>query len=668
MGIPSRSQISLVTSIIVLSFCIGACDDEATKGPPVIPATQKEIPPSDIKTEIDIHCSSYNPFKNVYFGDLHAHTAISYDARIMGTTAGLEDAYSFAKGNELLLPPYNADGSGGRPAKLSRPLDFVALTDHSEYLAETELCITPGNSAYDSSLCQRFREDFPASVIWEWADHQDNVRFGELPLRWEEICGQPDIDCRQTAIEIWQNYVQAAEDACEECSFTTFPAYEYTRAPSSTNLHRNIIFRNSDVIEIPLSGYEYTNPEDLLMDLKEQCLDANNDCDCISIPHNSNWSNGRMFTPDYLKGLSIEEQQEIATLRATLEPLVEVYQVKGWMECRNGFSGNAYDPLCDCEKTRSEDALSCDGVPGAGGLKDEGCVSRYDYIRNVLKLGLSEEIRLGMNPFKFGIIGSTDTHSANPGQVAEYNYEGNSGFLDSNPSIRLSSVVQDIPVKFNPGGLTAVWATENTRDAIFNAFEQREVYATTGTRLSVRFFGGWEYPSDLCFSSDFTSIGYEKGVAMGADLPKIPNEGLAPTFAVKAVKEEDIEGHPGPLLQRIQIIKGWVDTDGIEHEKIFEVAGDPNNGASVDLDTCKTTGDGWEELCTVWADPEFDPTQPAFYYARVLENPTCSWRQYDCNKVAASGKKLPANCSNDKWAKTVQERAVTSPIWYSPRN
>lgn len=661
-----KAKIFLFLMIGLSLTVLLACGDESTNEPSTVHTTQSKVPSSDIETEIDTHCPDYNPLKNVYFGDLHAHTAISYDARIMGTTAGPEEAYSFAKGNELLLPPYNADGSGGRPAKLYRPLDFVALTDHSEYLAETRLCSTPGNSAYDSPLCRRFREDFPGEAIYEWADHQDDVGFGELPVRWEEICQQPDIDCRQTAIEIWRYYVQAAEDACEECSFTAFPAYEYTRAPNCTNLHRNIIFRNSNVIEVPLSGYEYANPEDLLLALKEQCLDADSDCDCISIPHNSNWSNGRMFTPDDPETMSLEKQREITALRARMEPLVEIYQVKGWMECRNGFPGIEYDPLCDCEKIRSQDAPDCDGVPGAGGMKDEGCVSRYDYIRNVLKLGLSEEIRLGVNPYKVGIVGSTDTHSANPGQVEEYNFAGTCGKLDSDPGLRVTAPYEDVPIKFNPGGLTAVWAEENTPDALFDAFHRREVYATTGTQLSVRFFGGWEYDSDLCGKPDFLSIGYEKGVPMGSDLPKMNEEGLAPTFAVKAIREEDIEGYPGPLLQRIQIIKGWIDADGVEHEKVFEVAGDPNNGASVDLDSCITIGDGWEELCTVWTDPEFDSEQPACYYARVLENPTCSWIQYDCNTVAASGRKLPVNCSDDKWDKTVQERAVTSPIWYSP--
>ncbi len=445
--------IMMLLSISLVSACGENEEASQTNGPTIAESQQ--------------HCPDFNPQRNVYFGELHAHTALSYDAYIMGIRIGPRESYDFAKGGEIRLPPYGEDGSGGRPVKLSRPLDFAAITDHSEYLAEVYYCTTLGNPAFDTPLCQRFREDFVADVIYEWADHQDDVGFGDVPVRWEEICQQPGIDCRQKVIELWQNTVQTAEDACEECSFTAFPGYEYTRAPNSANLHRNIIFRNSNVIEYPLSGYEFTYPNELWGALTEQCLDSDNDCDFISIPHNSNWSNGRMFTPDYAENQSIDEQREAAALRAEIEPLVEIYQVKGWMECRNGFSGNAYDPLCDCEKTRSEDAPHCQGVPGVGGVKDEGCVSRYDFIRNVLKLGLIEEIRTGVNPYKVGIIGSTDTHSANPGQVAEYNYAGNSGMLDGSPGIRISSIVQDIPIKFNPGGLTAVWAEENKRDAIF---------------------------------------------------------------------------------------------------------------------------------------------------------------------------------------------------------
>ena len=223
-----------------------------------------------------------------------------------------------------------------------------------------------------------------------------------------------------------------------------------------------------------------------------------------------------------------------------------------------------------------------------------------------------------------------------------------------------------VAVKFNPGGLTAVWAEENSRDAIFDAFQRQEVYATTGTRLSVRLFGGWDFRADLCDSPDFVELGYEQGVSMGGDLPARPKGADAPIFAVMAEKDPGTDGYPGADLQQIQIIKGWIDRDGNEQEKVFIVAGKPKNGASVDLDTCERIGKGWETLCTVWIDPEFDPEVPAFYYARILENPSCSWRQYDCNKITASGGMLPDSCSNDQWAKTVQERAVTSPIWYDP--
>jgi hypothetical protein len=608
-------------------------------------------------------CNDVNEERNVYFGDLHAHTVLSYDSNIMGTRVGQEEAYAFAKGGEIQLAASAIGDGGPRTAKLSRPLDFASLPEHSEYLAEVQFCWDESSSAYATPLCTRFRGG-GAFTIFEWADNQDDVPIDGQPVRFEEICGQPDNDCPAKAKEVWQGIVEAAEDATDACSFSAFPGYEYTRAPESTNMHRNLIFRDSNVIDAPLTGYELPNPGDIYTALKEQCIDANRNCDVIAIPHNSNWSNGRMFTPDYPEGMSLADQAALAKLRAELEPLVEMYQVKGWMECRNGFSEIPDDPFCAQEKTRNAEAPHCNGTVGSGGVKDEGCVSRYDFIRNALKLGLSEERRLGVNPYTFGVIGSTDTHSGSPGQTAEYNFQGASGGLDAEARVRVAAVYQNVPVKFNPGGLSAIWAEQNTRNALFDAMHRKEVYATTGTRLAVRFFGGWEYDGGMCSGSGFAAIGYEKGSTMGGDLPARPDDAGAPTFAVRALKDEGTEQHPGPLLQRIQIIKGWVDADGVEQERIYEIAGTPDNGASVDPVTCEMQGPGSESLCAVWADPDFDPALQAFYYVRVIENPACSWRQYDCNAIPAEDR--PATCSDPTWPKFVQDRAMTSPIWFVP--
>ena len=653
MSIMGKFIATILISVIGAILFLNACGGDGS--------SKKDVTELAVSAEPEQHCPDYSYLKNVYFGELHLHTGLSWDAYPLGTRTGPDDAYRFAKGGELCRGNCEGDGNNGMIMQLTRPLDFAAVTDHGELLAETQLCTNPGNPAYDTQFCQDYRTDFPSDTIYGWAAEKQEIDFGELPERFDQICAQPGIDCREKAAEVWKGMVESAEQACEECSFTAFAAYEFSLAPRNTDLNRNIIFRNSDVTREPLSVYEIATAEELWAVLEEECLDADNDCDCISIPHNSNLSNGRKFTPEYLDEPDTDEQQKAAELRAMLEPLVEIYQQKGWMECRNGFSGIEYDPFCDCGKVREKDAPTCDGIPGEGGMMYEGCVSRYDFIRNVLKRGLGEELRIGVNPFKVGVIGGTDSHYGNPGQVEEY-----IGSLVVPLTVRLMEMDDNIPVKFNPGGLTAVWAEENTRDAIFDALKRREVYATTGTRLSVRLFGGWGFPADLCDNPNFVKLGYENGVPMGGNLPSRPDAVNAPIFAVIAQKDPGIDDHPGADLQQIQIIKGWIDQNGNEREKVFVVAGDPDNGASVNLDKCERIGSGQEELCTVWTDPEFDPEVPAFYYARVLENPSCSWRQYDCNKIAVSGIDQPESCSNDQWAKTIQERAVTSAIWYEP--
>ncbi|MGB8222114.1 MAG: DUF3604 domain-containing protein [Polyangiales bacterium] len=642
---PTTTSRVLCALIYIVAALLASCEN----------ASQQQAP--------EPKCADFNEQRNVYFGDLHAHTVLSYDANIMGTRVTQAEAYGFAKGGQIMLAAPAFGGGGPRPARLSRPLDFASLPEHSEYLAEVQFCWDEESSAYATPLCTRFRGG-GAFTIFEWSDNQDDVPVDGQPTRFSEICEQPDNDCAAKAKDVWQGIVRAAEEATEACEFSAFPGYEYTRAPESTNMHRNIIFRDSNVIDEPLSGYDLPNPQDLYRALEQRCLKVNRACDVIAIPHNSNWSNGAMFTPSYPVGSTVEEQAELARLRAKLEPLVETYQVKGWMECRNGFSGIPDDPFCAQEKTRSADAPHCDGTVGRGGIKDEGCVSRYDFIRNVLKLGLSEKRRIGVNPYKLGVLGSTDTHSGSPGQVAEYNYQGASGGLDASPRVRVAAAYQNVPVKFNPGGLTAVWAAQNTRTALFDAMHRKEIYATTGTRLSVRFFGGWEYDAEMCGDSNFAEIGYERGVTMGSDLPRRADTAGAPRFAVLALKDEGTDEHPGPLLQRVQIVKGWVDSAGMEQERIYEVAGTFDNGASVDPVTCEMRGAGAESLCSVWSDPDFEPSQAAFYYARVLENPACSWRQYDCNRIPEMDR--PDTCADPTWPKVVQDRAMTSPIWFTP--
>jgi hypothetical protein len=610
-------------------------------------------------------CADRNAHRNLYFGDLHTHTRLSFDAYAYEVRTTPAQAYAFAKGGEVALPPLDAEGNGTKRVRLSRPLDFVALTDHQEYIAEISLCTIPGTAAYDSSFCQRFREGGDGIVFVMGIQFTD-----PSPRRFKDICQAPGVDCRERGIEIWRSVVGAAEDAYDrsaECTFTSFIGYEYTGTPHVANNHRNIIFRNAEVPLLPPSYFEHPAEQGLWWELKATCTDLENGCDFISIPHNMNWSNGNMFFPDY-KNLSLEEQVEAARFRAAMEPLVEAHQHKGDLECRNGFPGMEHDPLCDFEKIRERGAADCGDRPGTLGIAGLGCVSRYDFVRNILKMGLTERRRLGVNPYELGLIGSTDSHNGTPGMTEEYGFQGHVGVADDSPEKRLikAQVTHNTPA-YNPGGLAAVWAVENSRDALFEAFRNREVYSTSGTRIRVRFFGGWDYPQTLCDDPEFVAIGYERGVPMGAVLADRPDADASPTFAVMATKDPGLEDRPGTHLQRIQIIKGWLSAEGEEQERVFEVAGDPENGAGVNLASCEPFGPGWERLCAVWRDPEFDPELMSFYYTRIVENPSCGWRQMDCGTYSPTAPDLPTTCSDPAYQKVVQERALTSPIWYYPR-
>jgi hypothetical protein len=298
-------------------------------------------------------------------------------------------------------------------------------------------------------------------------------------------------------------------------------------------------------------------------------------------------------------------------------------------------------------------------------LAGQGCVSRLDYVRHVLVEGLREEKRLGVNPYKLGIVAATDAHNGNPGDVEEYSYEGWRGSEDATPTQRLSTDATLVAAIFNvissPGGVAGVWAEENSRDALFDAMERREVFGTSGPRMTARFFGGWDYPADLCDNPELVKAGYAGGVPMGGDLPVRPEADSAPVFVVSALRDPGIPGHPGGLLQRAQIIKGWLDDDGLFREEVFDVAGG-DNSARVELDTCTPKGPGADSLCSVWRDPSFDAERDAVYYLRVIENPSCRWSQRQC--IAMPQDALPSTCVDPIVPRTIQERLWSSPIWY----
>ena len=599
-------------------------------------------------------CRDHDPERNVYWGDLHVHTAISMDANVFGTRLRPADAYRFARGEEVSLG-LHAD----RPVRIERPLDFAAITDHASNMGGVSLCQTPGSPSYDSPSCVDYREplEIAGSALTDVVKRmREKVSRG---LDTPQVCGEDGALCVAGARTAWQETRQAAaeaNDASPACEFTSFVAYEYTATPNMTKIHRNVIFRNQTVPDLPISFDAQPSAIGLWRDLEAQCTRAGTGCDVLAIPHNPNLSNGHMFGLEYEGVEDPKEQAEIARLRAAMEPIVEMSQMKGDSECRNGMWDvlGATDELCDFEKMRPPSTPDCVDGTGEGALAGQGCVSRRDFVRYALVEGLKEEARLGVNPFKFGFIAATDGHDAVPGPVEEWRQD-------------LVLAIARPRRGRNLGGLAAVWAEENSREALFEAMRRRETYGTSGPRMSVRFFGGFDLEEDLCGDPELVSRGYASGVPMGGELGSAPRrwfsrKGDAPRFVVSALADPGTEAHPGGLLQRVQIIKGWADDEGRIHQKVVDVAGGENE-ADVDLASCTPRGTGARALCGEWTDPDFDPDRAAVYYARVVENPSCRQSGWAC----VEGPDRPAWCDAPTTDKVIQERAWTSPIWVDGR-
>jgi hypothetical protein len=622
------------------------------------------------RTETREPCADPAPLRRPYFGDLHVHTRYSADAYIFGTRGGPRDAYAFAQGGEITLADDAEEQT--RTARIERPLDFAAVTDHSEFFGEVDLCSTPGSLVYDEQLCQLLRrpepdlDRFMVTVSWLFPAGILNPPTGL------SICSEPGVDCDAAAVSVWQDIQAAAEEAYDRtsaCAFTSFIGYEYTPSINGRHMHRNVIFRNEHVPAIAhsyLDTFEGGIPQGLWSAIESQCLGAGDGCDAVVIPHNSNLSGGEQFVDP--------ADAAEADRRQTLEPLVEIHQVKSNSECR--FDRLAHkgagteDELCTFEQRL--DAHEFPGTPPPP-------IDEYplrNMVRNALKDGLAFEQTLGVNPFRMGFVGSTDTHDANPGDVGERTWHGAQGNGDSSPRRQIGE-----EVRTNPGGLAVAWAEENSRDALFAALRRRETYATSGTRPVVRFFAG-DLAGVRCMRDDFVARAYATGTPMGGEIGAVRGK-KSPRFAVWARKDPGTAEQVGADLQRVQIVKGWVDVEGTTHERVFDVAGDAENGASVDPATCAPTGGGAAELCTLWQDPDFDADERAFYYVRVLENPTCRWSTLVCKGVgvdpfaadctaqaAAVGPEFADCClgeANDPFASPViQERAWTSPVWYRP--
>jgi hypothetical protein len=619
--------------------------------------TGRAVPASDRPAA----CADRDPLRRSFFGDLHVHTARSFDAWVLDTRATPDDAYRFARGEPIGAPPLDAGGRGSRTLRLERPLDFAAVTDHAEWFGETSLCTTPDSPDYDTRPCRSYRGELPAGRgfvgrLLALTGADPGLPGPRAPAaileRSPALCG--DDGCEAAAASVWEEMQEASARHDEPCRFTTFNAYEYSASPQSTNLHRNVVFRNAIVPALPISWIDAPAPRMLWERLAAECLDAGTGCDALAIPHGSNVSNGRLFAPDDRR-LPLGEQRVRAQLRARLEPLVEIMQAKGASECRRGMWQVVGDDAgCDFEQYRAATVPDCGAGVGVGGLSGEGCTSRLDYVRYVLAFGLGEAERLGVNPYRLGIVASTDTHLGDPGNVDEATFPGVDGVRDATVEARLAAAT----VAENPGGLVGVWAEENTRGAIFDALARRETFGTSGPRISPRLFGGWAYPASLCDDPALVARGYAGGVPMGSDLPEPPDDASAPVFVVSALADPQ-----GGRLERVQIVKGWTGPEGRIHQAVYDVAG-AASPADLDPETCRRLGAGATLLCGVWRDPEFDPARRAVYYARILEAPSCRWSTRQC--LARPAGPRPPRCPPAAEPEIVRERAWTSPIWYAP--
>ncbi|MAI79623.1 MAG: hypothetical protein CL917_11830 [Deltaproteobacteria bacterium] len=622
-------------------------------------------------------CRDRSALRNAFFGDLHVHTALSSDAWNYDVRVRPSEAYGYAFGDAIRIPPNDKKGRGLRVARIDRPLDFAAITDHAEFLGETSLCANSESEVYDSENCQKIRNsetplDHPLAfkLFWPW------------PSRSADVCGEDGRICEEEERNVWSEIINAAQewnDTSADCARTTFIAFEYSSLRLGSNLHRNVIFRNENVLSQPVSYMDAQREWELWEILRVACVDSDTGCDAISIPHNSNISNGRMFSIDYPGTDGVDQERARAQLRARIEPLVEVMQHKGDSECRRQIPNilGGIDEACGFEKFEDMRHIDSQGNPKEPEecmefmsdlipkLGPGACVHHRNYVRYVLTEGLAEQARLGVNPFRLGLIASTDTHNGVAGGVNERTWRGHLGIADASFQDRLIEEAGGMAgMAYNPGGLVGVWAEENSREAVFDALARREVFGTSGPRIQPRLFGSWSYRGDLCESQDRIAQADRTGVPMGGELPDgFSSQG--PAFMALAWADPGTTDTPGGDLERIQIIKGWVDDQGDLHQAVYEVAGGPT-GATVDTASCEVKGKGFRELCGVWRDPEFDPERAAVYYARVLETPSCRYSAHECASLPVGER--PLGCAHRVMQASQQERAWTSPIWFTPRS
>ena len=585
-----------------------------------------------------------------YFGDTHLHTSFSPDAGMAGTKVGPNDAYRFVLGETVT-------SSTGQAATISRPLDFVVIADHAENLgladaianSDPGLLSDPfGKELYDLVIAGKGVDAFNALV-------QKMAKGAEAKIKSESMLRNA-----------WTKIMELADQYNDPGEFTAFIGYEWTSQPGGNNLHRVVVFRGDKASVdpvLPFSLFDSENAEDLWDYMAAYEKDTGGQV--LAIPHNGNLSSGMMFAPQYqTDGKPIDK--DYAEMRSRWEPIMEVTQSKGTSEAHPFLSPD--DEFADFEIV--------DTTNLGGTAQRTTDMIQYEYARSALKMGLEFEENLGANPFKFGMVGSTDSHAGLPA-TREDNWWGKAPFLEPSPNrwkdvLIRSSLDPELDLtalQLAASGLAGVWATDNTREAIWGAMARREVFGTTGTRLQIRVFGGYGFGSDDLSQTDLATKGYAAGVPMGSDLTAAP-EGASPGFLVEAMRDP-----LGANLDRIQIVKGWLDENGASQEEVHNVVWSnadvraldaQGNLASVgstvnEMEATYSNSIGADALRGFWQDPDFDPAQKAFYYARVMEIPTPRWLAYD-RKNYDLYDEMPEDVRYSS-----QERAYSSPIWYSPR-
>lgn len=608
----------------------------------------------DLKDQQVLKAAGYSPYAGkkyptrILWGDTHLHTKLSLDARAFGVTLGPAEAYQFARGDEIMT-------SHGEPIRLSRPLDWLVVSDHSDALGAMDE-VVKGNP-----------DLLVDPTVKDW--HTRVVKGGDTALKatmeiietFAGITGEriPEVLVNEDFVRsVWERFIETADQYNEPGRFTAFIGYEWTSTDGGNNLHRNVIYRDGAEQAktlLPFTTAESFNPEDLWKWMA--AYEAQSGGQVLALAHNGNVSNGLMF-PEINPATGERLTKNYAETRMRWEPIYEVTQIKG--------DGESHPFLSPDDEFAGHDVLWDTG--NLGPVLKQDHMLQYEYAREALKNGLKLERELGVNPYQFGLVGSTDSHTG-LATAEEENFFGKHSGKEPHRG-RMNKLIGHFgEVKYYgweqvSSGYAAVWATENTRAAIWDAMKRKEVYATTGPRISVRFFGGYDFNESDAELRDPGLIGYTKGVPMGGNISQ-SIDGKAPNFLVAAVKDP-YSGN----LDRIQIIKGWLDQSGNTHEKVYDVVWSdqrtldangklPDVGNTVDVANATWTNSiGASELIVAWQDPDFDAQQPAFYYARVIEIPTPRWTAYDAARFAEEpDQAIPM---------TVRERAYTSPIWYTP--